>query len=37
VRTLEMLLQVRAIGVTRVGATATAHILEEARERFGGG
>lgn len=36
VRTLDMLLQVRALGVTRVGATATAQILEEARQRFGG-
>jgi deoxyribose-phosphate aldolase len=35
VRTLDMLLQVRALGVTRVGATATAQILDEARERFG--
>jgi deoxyribose-phosphate aldolase len=34
VRTLDMLLQVRAIGVTRVGATATAQILEEARQRL---
>lgn len=37
VRTLDMLLQVRALGVTRVGATATAQILDEARERLGGG
>ncbi len=35
VRTLDDLLRVKALGVTRVGATATAEILEEARERFG--
>jgi deoxyribose-phosphate aldolase len=33
VRTLEDLLRVRALGVTRVGATATESILEEARRR----
>ncbi len=31
VRTLERLLAVRALGVTRVGATATKAILDEAR------
>lgn len=35
VRTLDRLLQVRALGVTRVGATATAVILDEARRRLG--
>jgi deoxyribose-phosphate aldolase len=33
VRTLDDLLRVRAIGVTRIGATATAAILDEAAER----
>ena len=33
VRSLDDLLRVRAIGVTRVGATATKEILEEARRR----
>src|SRR5687768_15615454 len=33
VRTLDDLLQVRALGVTRVGATATQAILEEAKKR----
>lgn len=36
VRTLDDLLAVKALGVTRVGATATMAILEEARKRFGG-
>jgi len=35
VRTLDDLLRVKALGVTRVGATATAAILEEAKKRFG--
>jgi len=35
VRTLDDLLRVRALGVTRVGATATRVMLEEARRRFG--
>lgn len=35
VRTLDDLLRVRALGVTRVGATATVAILEEAKRRFG--
>jgi len=35
VRTLEKLLQVREIGVTRVGATATKAILDEAKARLG--
>lgn len=34
VRTLDDLLKVREWGVTRVGATATAAILDEARQRF---
>jgi deoxyribose-phosphate aldolase len=33
VRTLDDLLMVRALGVTRIGATATAAILEEAKRR----
>src|SRR4029077_5825151 len=36
VRTFERLLAVRALGVTRVGATATRAILDEARARLGG-
>ena len=36
VRTLDDLLRVRSLGVTRVGATATAAILDEAKRRFGG-
>lgn len=36
VRSLDDLLKVRALGVTRVGATATAAILDEAFDRFGG-
>ncbi len=36
VRTLDDLLRVRALGVTRVGATATQQILEAARKRFEG-
>ncbi len=35
VRTLDDLLRVRALGASRVGATATQAILEEARRRFG--
>ena len=35
VRNLDQLLKVRELGVTRVGATATEAILEEAKERFG--
>jgi len=35
VRTLDDLLKVKALGVTRVGATATATMLEEAKRRFG--
>ncbi len=35
VRTYEKLLEVRAIGVTRVGATATKIILEDARAKLG--
>jgi deoxyribose-phosphate aldolase len=34
VRTLDDLLRVRSLGVTRVGATATEAILEAARQRF---
>ncbi len=37
VRTLDDLLRVKETGVTRVGATATVAILEEAKKRFGGG
>ena len=33
VRTLEDVLRVRALGVTRIGATATENILEEAKQR----
>jgi len=36
VRTLDNLLAVKALGVTRVGATATAAILDEAKVRFEG-
>jgi len=36
VRTLDDLLKVKALGVTRVGATATTAMLEEAKKRFGG-
>ncbi len=36
VRTLDDTLRVQALGVTRIGATATAAIVEAARERFGG-
>ena len=36
VRTLEDLLRVRALGVTRVGATATMAILEDAKQRLDG-
>ncbi|MGQ9525837.1 MAG: deoxyribose-phosphate aldolase [Armatimonadota bacterium] len=35
VRSLDALLEVRAIGVTRVGATRTAEILDECRRRLG--
>jgi len=35
VRTLEDLLKVKALGVTRIGASATAKILNEAIQRFG--
>lgn len=35
VRTLDDLLKVKALGVTRIGATATAVILEDAKKRFG--
>lgn len=37
VRTLDDLLKVRGFGVTRIGATATSAILEEAKKRFGWG
>jgi deoxyribose-phosphate aldolase len=37
IRTLDDLLRVKALGVARVGATATVAILEEAKARFGGG
>jgi deoxyribose-phosphate aldolase len=35
VRTLDDLLRVRALGVSRIGATATQAILDEAKSRFG--
>lgn len=35
IRTLDALLEVRAIGVTRVGATRTVEILEECKKRLG--
>ncbi len=35
VRTLDRALEVRAIGVTRIGASATRPILDEARQRLG--
>ena len=35
VRTLDDLLRVKVLGVTRVGATTTASILDEAKKRFG--
>lgn len=35
VRTFERLLEVRALGVTRVGATATKQILDDARTKLG--
>lgn len=35
VRTLDRLLEVRALGVTRAGASKTAEILDEARKRLG--
>jgi deoxyribose-phosphate aldolase len=35
VRTLDRLLEVRALGVTRCGATRTVEMLEEARKRLG--
>jgi deoxyribose-phosphate aldolase len=35
VRTLDRLLEVRALGATRIGATATVAILEEAKRRLG--
>jgi len=37
VRTLDDLLKVKALGVTRIGATATVAIIQEAKERFGDG
>jgi deoxyribose-phosphate aldolase len=37
VRTLDDLLAVQALGVTRVGATATVAMIEDAKKRFGGG
>jgi deoxyribose-phosphate aldolase len=35
IRTLDALLEVRALGVTRVGATRTAEMLEDCRQRLG--
>jgi deoxyribose-phosphate aldolase len=37
IRTLDALIEVRAIGVTRVGATRTVEILEECKQRLSGG
>ncbi|MEK6481201.1 deoxyribose-phosphate aldolase [Catalinimonas sp. 4WD22] len=37
VRSLDDLLKVKALGVTRIGATATAAMLDDARNRFGEG
>ncbi|HEV3276754.1 MAG TPA: deoxyribose-phosphate aldolase [Terriglobia bacterium] len=37
VRTLDDLIRVRSLGVTRVGATATRVMLDEARQRFASG
>jgi len=34
IRTLDDLLRVKALGVTRIGATATATIIEDAKKRF---
>ena len=36
VRTLDDLLKVKELGVTRVGATATATMINDAIDRFGG-
>lgn len=36
VRTLDRLIEIRAFGVTRAGATRTATMLDEARQRFSG-
>ena len=36
VRTFEKLMEVRALGVTRVGATATKAILDDAKAKLGG-
>jgi len=36
VRTFERLLEVRALGVTRVGATTTKQILDDAKAKLGG-
>jgi deoxyribose-phosphate aldolase len=35
VRTIETLMAVRAVGVTRVGATATKAILDDAKAKLG--
>jgi deoxyribose-phosphate aldolase len=35
VRTFERLMEVRALGVTRVGSTSTKQILDEARAKLG--
>ena len=35
IRTLEELLKMKALGVTRIGATATVPMLEEAKKRLG--
>jgi len=37
VRTLDQLLEVRAVGVTRAGATRTVDMLEECKKRLSAG
>jgi deoxyribose-phosphate aldolase len=37
IRTLDQTLEVRAVGVTRIGATKTIEILEECKKRLGNG
>ena len=34
IRTLDAVLEFRALGVTRIGASGTVHILEECKERL---
>ena len=35
IRTLDALLELRTLGVTRVGATRTAEMLDDCRQRLG--